>query len=172
MKSDTSESGSLDRCTSTEKLCAELDEAVTALRIRLMATMHHLVSRGQITVPQLTALDILVKKGKCTMGQLTSELRLTAGAVTNLVNKLYQAGLVRRSRSPDDRRVVLVSATARGERAIGKVRDQMRSIFIQVMGRMGESQGRRLVRLYQRMSSIMDELPGLKPQSKKGKKRK
>ncbi len=172
MKSNTSGSASGDRRTSTEKLCDELEEAVTALRIRLMATMHHLVSAGQITVPQLTALDILVKKGKCTMGQLTSELRLTTGAVTNLVNRLYQAGLVRRTRSPHDRRVVLVSATARGEGVIAKVRDRMRSIFIQVLGQMGESQGRRLVRLYQQMSSIMDELPGLKPQSKKGKKTK
>ncbi|RNF78169.1 MarR family winged helix-turn-helix transcriptional regulator [Streptomyces botrytidirepellens] len=46
---------------------------------------------------------------------LAQDLILTSGGVTRLIDRMEEAGLVRRVPSPDDRRVTLVEATAEGE---------------------------------------------------------
>ena len=48
------------------------------------------------------------------MGKLGARLMVHPAAVTNAVGKLEQRGLVRRSMSPEDRRVVLATITGDG----------------------------------------------------------
>jgi DNA-binding MarR family transcriptional regulator len=56
-------------------------------------------------------------------GELAERSDLSSGAMTNRLDQLEKAGLVRRLRDPDDRRGVLVEPTAKGkklwEKAIG-----------------------------------------------------
>jgi DNA-binding MarR family transcriptional regulator len=49
-------------------------------------------------------------------GQLARVADLSSGAMTNRLDQLEQAGLVRRLHDPDDRRGVLVELTAKGRR--------------------------------------------------------
>ena len=54
------------------------------------------------------ALDIIVKLGKMTAGQLAEATRLTTGAVTGIIDRLEKAGFVRRVLDPNDRRRIFV----------------------------------------------------------------
>jgi DNA-binding MarR family transcriptional regulator len=54
------------------------------------------------------ALDLVCAAGSLTAGQLAELTNLTTGGVTGLVDRLEQAGLVRRERDPHDRRRVIV----------------------------------------------------------------
>jgi DNA-binding MarR family transcriptional regulator len=56
-------------------------------------------------------LDILDQHGSMTAGRLAREARLTSGAVTTVLDRLEQAGYVRRKRDTVDRRRVLVEVT-------------------------------------------------------------
>jgi DNA-binding MarR family transcriptional regulator len=58
-------------------------------------------------------MDILDRFGRMTAGQLATGARLTSGAVTAVLDRLEQAGLVRRVRDTADRRRVLVEVTPR-----------------------------------------------------------
>lgn len=53
-------------------------------------------------------LDIIDRGGRMTAGQLATAARLTSGAVTAVLDRLEQAGFVRRVRDTVDRRRVLV----------------------------------------------------------------
>jgi len=53
----------------------------------------------------------------CSPGDLSSELELSSGAVTNRLDKLEQAGLIRRHPDPGDRRGVNLELTEDGARA-------------------------------------------------------
>ena len=61
-------------------------------------------------------MDLISRHGQMTAGQLARELQLTTGAITGLVDRLHKAGYVRRVADPDDRRRVLVRATAKEAR--------------------------------------------------------
>jgi DNA-binding MarR family transcriptional regulator len=64
--------------------------------------------------PRASALSVLVFSGEVPIGQLAALEQVSPSAITKTVTALEEAGLVRRSRSPQDRRVVLVSATPKG----------------------------------------------------------
>jgi DNA-binding MarR family transcriptional regulator len=61
-------------------------------------------------------------------GQLAESMSLSSGAMTNRLDRLEQAGLVRRVDDPDDRRAVLVEPTEAGlaawDRAVGTQADR------------------------------------------------
>jgi DNA-binding MarR family transcriptional regulator len=56
----------------------------------------------------MRCLDILGRRGPTTAGQLSDESGLSTGAVTFLLDRLEQAGMVKRRRDTDDRRRVWV----------------------------------------------------------------
>lgn len=75
-----------------------------------------------ITHPQFVALTALVKhKEPATMSQLTEVTFQDAPTTTGIVNRLVKMGLINRTRSEDDRRVVWVEATEAGEALISEV---------------------------------------------------
>jgi DNA-binding MarR family transcriptional regulator len=69
-----------------------------------------------LRTPEVSALLMLGRTGRTTIKPLVLELRLTSGAVTALLDRMESVDLVRREGNPDDRRSVLVSLTANGER--------------------------------------------------------
>lgn len=56
-------------------------------------------------------LDLLDREGRLTAGQLAARTGLTTGAITTVIDRLEQAGHVRRAHDPDDRRRVYVELT-------------------------------------------------------------
>jgi len=55
-------------------------------------------------------LDLLLREGDMTAGDLSARSGFTTGAITGIVDRLAARGLVRRTRDPEDRRRVLVHA--------------------------------------------------------------
>ncbi len=53
-------------------------------------------------------LDLLFQEGEMTAGRLAELTGLTTGAVTGIIDRLEEQGMVKRERDPDDRRKVLV----------------------------------------------------------------
>jgi DNA-binding MarR family transcriptional regulator len=65
-------------------------------------------ARSGMTVTDLQVIDLLASAGPATAGQLADLTGLTTGAITGLLNRLEEAGLVRRERDPTDGRRVIV----------------------------------------------------------------
>jgi len=81
------------------------------------AHQHHAEMLG-LSSNELRGLELIAAEGETTAGRLATALRLTTGAVTGVVDRLEQRGLVRRRTDPEDRRRILV---ALGEGARGQL---------------------------------------------------
>src|SRR5215471_15520425 len=69
-----------------------------------------------MTVTDMQVIDILNSAGPMTAGQLADLTGLTTGAITGMLNRLEESGLVRRERDPEDgRRVIVRLATDKKE---------------------------------------------------------
>lgn len=66
------------------------------------------ISRGD-----LRAMEVVSRLRGATAGRLATELHLTTGAVTGLVDRMEAAGLFERNGDPRDRRKVVVQLTAK-----------------------------------------------------------
>jgi DNA-binding MarR family transcriptional regulator len=87
-----------------------------------------------MTVTDMQVMDILETSGPATAGQLADLTGLTTGAITGMLNRLEETGLVRRERDPNDgRRVIVRLAQGKDERheiepifaSLGKEWDEM-----------------------------------------------
>ena len=65
-------------------------------------------ARSGMTVTDREVIDSLESAGPMTAGQLADLTGLTTGAITGMLNRLEEAGLVRRERDPMDGRRVIV----------------------------------------------------------------
>jgi MarR family 2-MHQ and catechol resistance regulon transcriptional repressor len=83
-------------------------------------TAEHIRKCG-LTVGQFGVLEILNHKGPLTLGELCRKSLVSGGNMTVVVDNLERDGLVQRARSKEDRRVIRVRLTARGESVIRKI---------------------------------------------------
>jgi DNA-binding MarR family transcriptional regulator len=73
----------------------------------------------------LVWFDVLIhvggaEEGRLTMSKLSTEVALTTGGVTRLVDRMVEAGLVARQNCPSDRRSVHVVLTPVGQSTLGR----------------------------------------------------
>ena len=64
--------------------------------------------RFGLSESDVDALEVLIDTGAATAGRLAELMGLTTGAVTRVIDRLEQAGYVRRIPDPADRRRVIV----------------------------------------------------------------
>ncbi len=80
-----------------------------------------IADRLGLAVADVTCLDLLAETGPLTAGRLAELTGLTSGATTRMIDRLEQAGYVRRIADPADRRRVLVEEVAERQRRLGEL---------------------------------------------------
>jgi MarR family transcriptional regulator, organic hydroperoxide resistance regulator len=104
-----------------------------------------------LTYPQYLVLSTLWKYGEQPVGQLVQLLQLDYGTMTPLVKRLEKQGLVRRIRSPEDERSVIVSLTDQG----AALRDHANGIYEAISDRFDFSP-KRARTINRQLQSIID----------------
>ncbi|HEX7119356.1 MAG TPA: MarR family transcriptional regulator [Longimicrobiales bacterium] len=95
--------------TTDKPFLQRFDDVGHALSNATIAFHEAVADRLGLHITDHKALRILYGGGPISAGRLGEHLGLTTGAVTALVDRLEQAGYVRRERDPADRRRVLVA---------------------------------------------------------------
>lgn len=128
-----------------------LGEQLLALFRVMRQRIQHVAERHGLSYPQLVTLRYLLHAGSVPMSEVTDYLGITRGAMTGLVDRLADAGLVVRRPCEQDRRVTFLDLTPRG-----------REVLAQVQGHWLEESERWAVRLDDReravVSSALDSL--------------
>jgi len=81
--------------------------------------------RFGLTESDVEALEVLLDSGSATAGRLSELMGLTTGAVTRVIDRLEQAGYVRRVADPADRRRVIVEVVADKATAVESTLDRV-----------------------------------------------
>lgn len=101
------------------ELNATLNEVLVRLFREVMTIEEHELKHGEFK--ELTANDMhvieAIGSGEKNMTTVAKTLMVTTGTLTISVNGLVKKGFVERTRSEEDRRVVLVSLTEKGKNA-------------------------------------------------------
>ena len=70
-----------------------------------------------ITNNDMHIIEAIGLSGENTMSSVAKKLKITAGSLTTAVNALVRKAYVKRERSEEDRRVVYIAITEKGEQA-------------------------------------------------------
>jgi DNA-binding MarR family transcriptional regulator len=88
-----------------------IDSVLRSLRrVNLQGSLfgHTVAVRFGLSESDIEAIEVLLDNGSATAGRLSDLMGLTTGAVTRVIDRLEQAGYVRRVPDPTDRRRVIV----------------------------------------------------------------
>ncbi len=127
---------------------------------------NHWLREKRITFTQFRALILLSEGEGQTLSQLSRGLSRTRCAITGLVDRLEEKGLVKRKRSRKDRRLVYVSLTDRGRELAAELRDrvvpEISRLEERVMGALTEKEAAVLVSALSKLSEGLTgtEAPG------------
>jgi DNA-binding MarR family transcriptional regulator len=94
----------------------------------------------QLPRSEMLALLLLQRHGERTMSELAEHLGAPLSTASGIGERLARRGLVRRHRRPEDRRVVAVRLTKKGEAAAGKLREQFDGLLRRVTGALTEEE--------------------------------
>lgn len=79
-----------------------------------------------LSASQFMSLMYISEHAPVTMSAIASYLRIELPSATSVINKLSRAKLIKRHASPDDRRLVLISLTERGQDLLKQAKDLRR----------------------------------------------
>jgi len=120
---------------------------------RLLASLHG--ETGRLTPTKLRALDVLAESGGLRLGELAQRVGVEETTATRMVDRLETLGLVHRSASAADRRVTVVTLTARGEEVVAVMEEQRRAFFADVLIALDPEEREELVRLSAKAAALV-----------------
>jgi DNA-binding MarR family transcriptional regulator len=92
-------------------------DRIHGLSRRFKKALDETISEHGLTHGDWSLFGALMRKQPRSAGQLAKIADLSSGAMTNRLDRLEEAGLIRRVPDPDDRRGVLAELTLKGRRA-------------------------------------------------------
>jgi MarR family transcriptional regulator, organic hydroperoxide resistance regulator len=133
------------------QLCFALQSAARAYN----AVYRRVLEDLGLTYPQYLTMMALWEYGPLPVKRLGELLRLDSGTLSPLLKRLDAMGLVRRERSPEDERSVIVTLTGEGR----ALRERAEQVPPQIMAATGFSreEGAQLRAMLRRLTDNLDE---------------
>jgi DNA-binding MarR family transcriptional regulator len=110
-----------------------------------------------ITGSQFFVLQKINSKGRMTVSEVAEKLSVSLSAITALVDRLVQAGLVVRSRDEQDRRLVWLEATEKGREIMERCIESRRDVAVKYFGRLPAEDLKKLLEIYEKVLASLKE---------------
>jgi DNA-binding MarR family transcriptional regulator len=127
-------------------------DRIQGLHRRFQRALDETLAEFKLDWVEYKLLGLLSREGevyRSSPGRLARIMELSSGAMTNRLDRLEEAGLLRRLPDPDDRRGILVELTAEGKRvyeqAIG-VQGRKEAFFASALSKTEQKQLNALLR--------------------------
>jgi DNA-binding MarR family transcriptional regulator len=91
-----------------------------------------------LTMAQLKSLFFISNQAGTTSGKLAAALGVTPTNVTGIIDRLVRRGLVTRAENAEDRRMLLLTLTPRGDELVVRLRELRRSYLMQLLARLDD----------------------------------
>jgi len=140
------------RMKSKEELISRVLELFKTLGHNRMRYQKEPWQKLIVPLAQLKSLFLINIKGSINVRELALEMGVTPGNVTSIVDRLVGQGLVGRSESPEDRRIVLLRLTDKGRKTITEIHETQQSDMRRFLERMSAED---ISALHQGMNSFL-----------------
>ena len=88
----------------------------------------------KLTLSQIAILDILSRIKESNMSDIARSMNVTTAATTGIVDRLVRDGYVARMNDPDDRRVIKIKLTSKGDAAVKSSLENKKRMITRVFG--------------------------------------
>ena len=93
-----------------------------------------------LSIGQLKSLFFISNRGATSLSKLAAALGVTPTNTTGIVDRLLKRGLITRTDSPDDRRVLLLRTTPLGDDLIAELRQKRKERMAELFNRLTDEE--------------------------------
>jgi len=86
-----------------------------------------------LTIAQLKSLFFISNHSRTSLGKLAGALGVTPTNTTGIVDRLIKQGLVSRTENAEDRRMLLLQTTSKGEELVSKLRERRKGYLSDIL---------------------------------------
>ncbi len=115
--------------------------------------------KGKITLPQFLILGFLHNNGDSKMCGIAKFMSVTTAAMTGMVDRLERLGYVKREPEPEDRRIINVGLTSKGQELVNKINLRRREMIVDVFGKVSEQDRMDYLRVLTKVKDILAPSP-------------
>ena len=114
--------------------------------------------RYNLTSAQYKVLILISHMQPCRMSDLSEAAMVSTSSLTIMLNRLVDDGLVERLSAPEDRRVIKVRLTEKGEVLLKKVHEGYLDVLEDLIASLEQPRKDTLLQLLSEVNQIMDEI--------------
>jgi len=133
-----------------ERLEATLQQLIRRMHVKMDVCMTH-----GITGSQFFLMKRIHEQGRMTVSEVAGEMDVSLSAITAVVDKLHNAGLAKRERDQNDRRLVWLTITTLGEEVLQACVASRREAMKKYLQKLPEEDLEQLVRICEKLLAIM-----------------
>ncbi len=136
--------------------CSRMDELAQLFLRRMHQELAGAVVEG-ITGNQVMMMKIIRDHGRATVSSVADDLRVSLSAVTAQVDRLCRTGMVVRSRSERDRRVVWLELTDEGQKIVDTCMAARRRVMERYLGHLEKEELLNMIKINEKIITIMQQ---------------
>lgn len=112
---------------------------------------------SDLTNDQHYTLRYINKVGTCTSSELAEVFDVKKSAITAIITRMWEKGLIQRTRDENDRRVVYLTLTEKGNDLFLQTEERIHSLVESFITRFDQSEIIQFLKTYEKLNNILLE---------------
>ena len=137
----------------------ELIDRYVSVSFRVHKKAESLI-KGQIgdelTNDQHYILSYISQSEECTSSELADAFEVNKSAITAIINRMAERGLIERTRDQNDRRVVYLTLTDAGKTLYQTCQEKIEQLVESIITQFDEVEIKNFITTYEKLASILD----------------
>ena len=143
---------------SIQTFAADMQQLLPTFIGAMLRRERNAISQGIITMPQFLGLSFLRRNPGSAVKAFADTLGLQPSSASGLIDRMVQKDLVLRAHSKTDRRVVLLTLKAKGERMVDEIMEQKRHSVAELFAPLTADERTTYLTLMQKVVEQIDEI--------------
>ncbi|MFB3161813.1 MarR family transcriptional regulator [Neobacillus sp. 179-J 1A1 HS] len=111
-----------------------------------------------LTIDQHYIIGYIQKSEECTSTELAEAFEVNKSAITAIINRLADRGLIERTRDENDRRVVYLTLSEKGKELIQKTQEKVHLLVESFITRFDEAEITNFINTYEKLALILTNM--------------
>lgn len=111
----------------------------------------------ELTNDQHYTLRQIYKVGRCTSSELADKFGVKKSAITAIINRLYKKGLIQRTQDENDRRMVYLSLTDKGNELYKQAEEKIHHLVAAIITQFEQTEIEAFIDTYEKLLTVLDQ---------------
>ncbi|WHY02918.1 MarR family transcriptional regulator [Neobacillus sp. DY30] len=111
-----------------------------------------------LTIDQHYIIGYIKNTKECTSSELAEAFEVNKSAITAIINRLADKGLIERTRDENDRRVVYLTLSDKGQELIQKTQEKVHLLVESLITQFDEAEITNFINTYEKLAQILTNM--------------